>query len=280
MRALILRPAFSPRQLPCHLQAGNATVGFNVGTDWAAIKPQAPFGQLPLLTVPAATAWASSPYARSGDEACTHIGQTAAIINYIGKTAGTEGDTAEAFATSQQLLAEGEDLYGLAVKYLPTLYKRLSDPAAGITTSKGSAADYASFWATLLPSHLTRINRLCRGGSFQPPARSATQYLPGELYLWNVLYQFHMIDPSVSVDFRSAPAAPVWNTLGRLRVGLRVFPSARLQERVGGARPSPSPLPALRRCSLRTRTSASGSSASATSRRLSASPVERARWAN
>jgi hypothetical protein len=160
-----------------------------------------------------------------------------AIINYIGKVAGTEGDTAEAFATSQQLLAEGEDLYGLGVKCLPTLYKRLSDPAAGITTSKGSATDYADFWATLLPSHLTRLNRLCRGGSFQPPARSATQYLPGELYLWTVLYQFNMIDSSVSSGFhRRALAAPMCTWL-------RVLPSARLRECVKGARPSLPPLP-------------------------------------
>jgi hypothetical protein len=179
-------------------QAGNATLGFNVNTDWATMKPQAPFGQLPVLTVPAATAWASSPYARSGDEACANIGQTTAIINYIGKTAGTEGDTAESFATSQQLLAEGEDLYLLGTKSLPTVYKRLSDPASGIITSKGTASDYATFWATILPAHLARLNRLCRGGSFQPPSRTAAQYLPGELYLWNVLYQFHMIDPSVS----------------------------------------------------------------------------------
>ena len=189
------RPADLP-QSPAS-QAGNATVGFNSATDWAALKPQAPFGQMPLLTVPAASAWTSSPFARAGDEGRTHIGQTVAIINYIGKVSGTEGETAEAFATSQQLLAEGEDLFNMAVKCLPTLFKRLSDPAAGINTTKGTAADYNQFWSTSLPNHLTRLSRLCRGGSFQPPARATSPHLPGELYLWSVLYQFHLIDSSV-----------------------------------------------------------------------------------
>jgi len=182
------------------LWAGNATLNFSVAEDWAALKPQTPFGQLPLLTVPAASAWSASPYARSGDEA-THIAQTAAIVNYIGKAGGTEGATAEAFATSQQLLAEGEDLYALATKLLPTLYKRLSDPAAGISTSKGTAADYAHFWTTTLPAHLARLARLCRGGSFQPPARTHAYFLAGELYLWNMLFQLHMVDPNVSRCF-------------------------------------------------------------------------------
>uniref|UniRef100_A0A7S3WH74 GST N-terminal domain-containing protein n=1 Tax=Strombidinopsis acuminata TaxID=141414 RepID=A0A7S3WH74_9SPIT len=184
------------------LWAGNATVGFNSATDWAALKPQAPFGQMPLLTVPAASAWTSSPFARAGDEGRTHIGQTVAIINYIGKVSGTEGETAEAFATSQQLLAEGEDLFNMAVKCLPTLFKRLSDPAAGINTTKGTAADYNQFWSTSLPNHLTRLSRLCRGGSFQPPARATSPHLPGELYLWSVLYQFHLIDSSVFASFK------------------------------------------------------------------------------
>ena len=54
------------------------------------------------------------------------------------------------FAMSQQLLAEGEDLYALLDRHVPTVYKRLSDAANGVRTTKGTAAEYARFWRELL----------------------------------------------------------------------------------------------------------------------------------
>lgn len=66
---------------------------------WPALKPGCPFGQLPLLVTADGT----------------QIAQTTAIMNYVGRLAGTEGDLNE-FALSQMLMAEAEDIYHLAQK--------------------------------------------------------------------------------------------------------------------------------------------------------------------
>ena len=81
--------------------------------DWSTLKPTTPFGQLPVLTC-----------VKPGSPSF-NVGQTAAIINYVAKVAGKEGEMGE-FALSQQLLAEGEDLYQLLGKSVPSLYKKLS----------------------------------------------------------------------------------------------------------------------------------------------------------
>jgi len=44
---------------------------------------------------------------------------------------------------------EGEDIYNLMVRYVPTLYKRLSSP--GVSTSKGNREDYDKFFDQVLP---------------------------------------------------------------------------------------------------------------------------------
>jgi hypothetical protein len=179
---------------------GNRDLPFSVATDWAELKPTTPFGQLPLLCV------AGLP----------PIAQSCAIINYVGKVAGTEGGTPMRYAWSQMLLSEAEDIYMEMNKFLPTVYKRLS--AEGVTTSKGDLNDYLAFWQTRLPAHLERLERLLakRGApECEPPRKKAklvvssdggsggsdgsggghevsarrVQYLPGELQLFSMLYQ-------------------------------------------------------------------------------------------
>lgn len=66
------------------------------------------------------------------------IGQTTAVINYIGRKAGTLGDTDKDFAMSQMLLAEGEDLYNLMQRYNPTINRKLGE------AFKGTPEDYKS----------------------------------------------------------------------------------------------------------------------------------------
>ena len=122
--------------------AGNRDLPFSIAAEWASLKPVTPFGQLPLLQV------AGLP----------PIAQTAAIINYVGRTAGTEGQSAADYAWSQMLLADAEDLYALMQKFVPTVYCQLS--AAGVETAKGDIDDYHRFWRELLPTHLSKLERL------------------------------------------------------------------------------------------------------------------------
>lgn len=179
---------------------GNRDLPFSIAADWKALKPTTPFGQLPLLKA-----------------AGVSIAQTCAIINYVGRLAGTEGATSALYGWSQMLLAEAEDICTEMNRFLPTLYKRLSSD--GITTSKGGLSDYCAFWSTRLPAHLERLERLMaeRGAAEgEPPTKKPRvangagvssgdddsgvaqprAYLPGELYLFSILYQAFLVEPT------------------------------------------------------------------------------------
>ena len=183
--------------------AGNRDLPFSIAAVWIELKPTTPFGQLPLLRV------AGLP----------PLAQACAIINYVGKVAATEGDTPAQYAWSQMLLAEAEDIYTEMNKFLPTVYKRLSEE--GIITSKGDLSDYHDFWQTRLPAHLERLERLLAerddAAKCEPPRKKAKlvagsddsgsssrravsarreQYLPGELHLFSMLYQAWLVEPS------------------------------------------------------------------------------------
>lgn len=165
---------------------GNRDLPFSISSHWAALKPLTPFGQLPLLSVPSVG---------------LEIAQTTAILNYVGRKACTEGATDKAFAINQMLIAEAEDLYGAMNKFLPTVYKRLS--TAEVITSKGTREDYDSFWATLLPAKLEKLERLWAGPAGEilfPPslalkaAGAHPGFMTGELYLWSMLFQLTLVD--------------------------------------------------------------------------------------
>eukprot|EP00405_Crypthecodinium_cohnii_P003731 CAMPEP_0194764814 /NCGR_PEP_ID=MMETSP0323_2-20130528/23812_1 /TAXON_ID=2866 ORGANISM="Crypthecodinium cohnii, Strain Seligo" /NCGR_SAMPLE_ID=MMETSP0323_2 /ASSEMBLY_ACC=CAM_ASM_000346 /LENGTH=249 /DNA_ID=CAMNT_0039692825 /DNA_START=57 /DNA_END=806 /DNA_ORIENTATION=+ len=64
--------------------------------DWKTMKSETPFGSLPVLEIPG----------------IGQIGHEAAILNYIGREVPRmAGDGKKDFVTSQQLLAEAEDIY-------------------------------------------------------------------------------------------------------------------------------------------------------------------------
>lgn len=140
--------------------------GANPSEAWAKLKADSPFGQLPILTTAEGVM----------------IAQTTAIINYIGKAGGTEGEGHD-FALSQMLIAESEDIYALLQKVVPTV----------VVKSKGSQADYDAFWATTLPSHLQKLEKLCAG----KPKFTATGTSPGELYLFSALHQCVLVKPGI-----------------------------------------------------------------------------------
>ena len=115
---------------------GNQGAEFDSSKDWKALKPDTPFGQMPLLTTADGL----------------HIAQTTAIINYIGKQAKTEGDGTD-YIMSQMCLAEGEDLYNLLVKLNPTILKPQKCPRA----------EYDAMWETTIPAHLAHLEKLSAG---------------------------------------------------------------------------------------------------------------------
>jgi len=110
---------------------GNADLPFDPAS-WSTLKPDTPFGQMPLLRI------------EGQDE---YIAQTTAILNVVGKLAGNEGDARE-YAVSQMLIAESEDIMQLMIGALPTINKALGVPP------KGDRAHYDDFWASALPAHL------------------------------------------------------------------------------------------------------------------------------
>jgi hypothetical protein len=89
---------------------------------------------------------------------------------------------------SQQLMAEGEDIYASMQKFVPTVMRKLSTQET--VTPKGTATDYAQFWTERLPAQLEKLERLC------PFNGGASGYLPGELYLFSMLYQATLVDAS------------------------------------------------------------------------------------
>ena len=152
---------------------GNKTLGFIArggppGKNFADIKAKLPFGQLPLLTT------------ADGEM----VVQTTAILNYIGMVAGTEGSGIE-YAVSQMLMAEAEDIYNMALRFVPTIVAPLNQ---GI---KGDKAAYLAFWSEKLPPHLDNLEKLCAAGT------TGFHETPGGLYLFSILYQMRLVVPSL-----------------------------------------------------------------------------------
>jgi hypothetical protein len=77
-----------------------------------AMKPSAPFGQMPLLFV--------------GGEDKPPVAQATAIASVIGKLANTDGGSdINDYAMSNMLLAQAEDMYNALQKGQPTLYAKI-----------------------------------------------------------------------------------------------------------------------------------------------------------
>jgi len=147
---------------------GNNDTGFET-TKWGPLKQsgKCPFGQLPLLEV-------------NG----FNIGQSTAIVNYIGKMAGTEGSGAE-FAMSQMLLAEGEDIYALMGKRQPTIN------AGYHQRGKTGPEENKVFWEETIPAEMEKLETLLKSTSGDNFTSSGTSV--GELYLFAMLYQCKLL---------------------------------------------------------------------------------------
>ena len=145
---------------------------------WAQIKQNgdAPFGQQPLLTT----------------QTGTIIGQTVAIVNWIGREAGTDGVANvdggwRSWSTSQMLIAEGEDIYDLMQKFVPTKFVQ----------EKAGKDKYDEFWSEILPTHVIMLEKLMKKFNYQQSMMKNNEEDPttGELYLFSMLYQAQQVCP-------------------------------------------------------------------------------------
>ena len=144
-----------------------------------AMKPSAPFGQMPLLFV--------------GGEDKAPVAQATAIASVIGKLANTDGGSdMNDFAMSNMLLAQAEDMYNALQKGQPTLYAKIG---SGIKTD----ATHAELWEVTLPHHLDSLEKLCDAdaGNF-----TSTGSTIGEMFLWGVIHQVVLLDEAFTFENR------------------------------------------------------------------------------
>ena len=144
-----------------------------------AMKPSAPFGQMPLLFV--------------GGEDKAPVAQATAIASVIGKLANTDGGSdMNDFAMSNMLLAQAEDMYNALQKGQPTLYAKIG---SGIKTD----ATHAELWEVTLPHHLDCLEKLCdaNAGNF-----TSTGNTIGEMFLWGVIHQVVLLDEAFTFENR------------------------------------------------------------------------------
>ena len=131
-----------------------------------------------------------------------------AIVNYIGKKAGTAGKDDAEFALSQMLLAEAEDLYAGLQKFCATAFVPLA--------KKTDAATAAAWWDGSeprggLPNHLSKLEKLL-GGKAKFTSSGTTV---GEVYLYSMLHQMVLVKadvlgatPSLSKFYTDMTALP------------------------------------------------------------------------
>lgn len=139
---------------------------------WGAMKESgvSPFGQLPLL-----------------QDGALNIGQCTAIMNYIGKKAGTEGKDAAEYGVSQMLIAEGEDLYAIMQKHNATKFAALDTKPE---------ADQAKLWGEIIPGEMGKLEKLLGGkATFTSSGKT-----PGELYVFAVMHQIACVNADICKD--------------------------------------------------------------------------------
>ena len=80
-------------------QAGGLKIKHTDNPDMGGLKPELPFGQLPYLV--------------DGD---VKVAQSLAILRYLARKGGLQGDDDKAFAFSEMLIQEMEDCFTLMAK--------------------------------------------------------------------------------------------------------------------------------------------------------------------
>jgi len=137
---------------------GPMDTGFTA-EQWPKLKAsgKCPFGQLPLLEVDG-----------------LNIGQCVAIVNYVGKKAGTEGKDLAEFAMSQTLIAQAEDLYNALQKVQPTIVQQLGTVGRDGFSKKGDLESLEKFWQEWAPNQLSMLEVLLGGKAAKVASPSDT----------------------------------------------------------------------------------------------------------
>ena len=145
-----------------------------------------PFGQVPLLEVPA-----------RGKTPAQNIGQATAICNYIARIAkrksGLEGDSAAEYAMPQMLMAEGEDLYNGLIKNQTTVFAKEYGVGA-----KGTVEASKKWWAETAKDHIAALEKLL--GTTEGPAFTKGGTTVGEVYLFSMLHQVKLVKGTILDD--------------------------------------------------------------------------------
>jgi glutathione S-transferase len=167
-------------------------------TEWAGpdgLKQtgKCPFGQVPLLEVPA-----------RGKMPALNIGQATAICNYISRIAkrksGLEGDNASEYAMSAMLMAEGEDLWAGLGKNQTTIFAK--EYGVG---GKNTLDESKKWWAETATSHIAMLEKLL--GSTAGPAFTKGGTTVGEVYLFAMLHQMKLVKSGI---LDAAPGVLAW----------------------------------------------------------------------
>jgi len=144
-----------------------------------------PFGQVPLLEVPA-----------RGKQPALNIGQATAICSYISRVAkrksGLEGNGVAEHAMSQMLMAEGEDLYNAMGKNQTTMFVKEYGGA------KNSKEDAQKWWAGAAKEQLAMLEKLL--ASTEGPAFTKGGTSVGEVYLFSMLHQMKLVKGNILDD--------------------------------------------------------------------------------
>jgi len=174
-----------------------ATTFKDPATEWrgeSGLKAtgKCPFGQVPLLEVPA-----------RGKVPAQNLGQATAICNYLARIAkrksGLEGDNASEYAMSQMLMAEGEDLYNGLGKNQTTVFAK--EYGVG---GKASVEDSKKWWAESVPEHISALEKLLASTGGAAFTRVGTSV--GEVYLFAMLHQLKLVKGSILDDAKALSA--------------------------------------------------------------------------
>lgn len=172
-------------------RAWTGTTFADPATEWGGetglkATGKCPFGQVPLLEVPA-----------RGRTPAQNIGQSTAICNYIARIAtrksGLEGNGAAEYAMSQMLMAEGEDLYNAMQKNQTTLF--VKEYGAG---GKATKEDGAKWWAGPAKEQLAMLEKLLAAA--EGPAFTKAGTSVGEVYLFAMVHQMKLVKGDILDD--------------------------------------------------------------------------------
>jgi len=170
-----------------------ATTFKDPATEWFGEKGlkatgKCPFGQVPLLEVPA-----------RGKAPAQNIVQATAICNYIARIAkrksGLDGDTAGEYALSQMLMAEGEDLYNGMQKNQTTAFVNEYGGA------KNTKEEAKKWWAESAKGQIAMLEKLL--GTTEGPAFTKAGTSVGEIYLFSMLHQMKLVHGDILDDAKA-----------------------------------------------------------------------------